>query len=65
MTSAAFQTRTQADVGVNAFPDISLRWLPIWRRNYLVWKRLFVQSATGWSGRSWRCPACSATSPSR
>ena len=47
MTSAAFQTRTQADVGVNAFPDISLRWLPIWRRNYLVWKRLFVQSVFG------------------
>ena len=27
-----------------AFPDISLRWLPIWRRNFLVWKRLFKQS---------------------
>jgi lipooligosaccharide transport system permease protein len=32
---------------VRAFPDISLRWVPIWRRNYLVWKRLFWQSVIG------------------
>ncbi|MGI9024819.1 MAG: ABC transporter permease [Burkholderiaceae bacterium] len=43
MTSAA----SHLPVRVNAFPDISLRWLPIWRRNYLVWKRLFGQSVFG------------------
>jgi len=32
---------------VFAFPDVSLRWVPIWRRNYLVWKRLFGQSVFG------------------
>ena len=31
----------------HALPDVSLRWLPIWRRNYLVWKRLFAQSVFG------------------
>ncbi len=30
-----------------AFPDISLRWVPIWRRNYLVWKRMLAQSVIG------------------
>jgi lipooligosaccharide transport system permease protein len=30
-----------------AFPELSLRWIPIWRRNYLVWKRLFGQSVFG------------------
>jgi lipooligosaccharide transport system permease protein len=30
-----------------AFPDLSLRWWPIWRRNYLVWRRLFAQSVFG------------------
>ena len=30
-----------------ALPEISLRWLPIWRRNYLVWKRLLAQSVIG------------------
>lgn len=32
---------------IRAFPDLSLRWVPIWRRNYLVWKRLFAQSVFG------------------
>ena len=31
----------------NALPELSLRWVPIWRRNYLVWKRLFAQSVFG------------------
>ena len=31
----------------SVFPDLSLRWIPIWRRNYLVWKRLFAQSVIG------------------
>lgn len=30
-----------------AFPDLSLRWVPIWQRNFLVWKRLFGQSVFG------------------
>jgi lipooligosaccharide transport system permease protein len=30
-----------------ARPELSLRWIPIWRRNYLVWKRLFAQSVIG------------------
>ena len=30
-----------------AFPALSLRWLPIWQRNFLVWKRLFGQSVFG------------------
>ncbi len=40
MTAAALSS-------FRAFPDISLRWIPIWRRNYLVWKRLFAQSVFG------------------
>ena len=44
MTAAA---STSASPAFNAFPDFSLRWLPIWRRNYLVWKRLFAQSVFG------------------
>ncbi len=32
---------------LTAFPDLSLRWVPIWRRNWLVWKRLFWQSVIG------------------
>lgn len=32
---------------IRSFPDLSLRWVPIWRRNYLVWKRLFAQSVFG------------------
>ena len=32
---------------LSAFPDVSLRWVPIWRRNYLVWKRLLGQSVFG------------------
>ena len=31
----------------HALPELSLRWVPIWRRNYLVWKRLFWQSVIG------------------
>ncbi|MEO8937373.1 MAG: ABC transporter permease [Burkholderiaceae bacterium] len=32
---------------MRAFPEFSGRWIPIWRRNYLVWKRLFAQSVFG------------------
>jgi len=28
-------------------PDLSLRWLAVWRRNYLVWKRLAIPSILG------------------
>ena len=38
---------TTSAPSLRAFPDLSLRWLPIWRRNYLVWKRLFAQSVFG------------------
>ena len=38
---------SSAVLSVRAFPDLSLRWIPIWRRNYLVWKRLFGQSVFG------------------
>lgn len=34
-------------VRITAFPDLSLRWIPIWQRNFLVWKRLFWQSVIG------------------
>ena len=30
-----------------ALPELSLRWVSIWRRNFLVWKRLFWQSVIG------------------
>ncbi|MES2538171.1 MAG: ABC transporter permease [Pseudomonadota bacterium] len=30
-----------------AFPEFSLRFLPIWRRNFLVWKKLAVASVLG------------------
>ncbi len=30
-----------------SLPQPSLRWVPIWRRNWLVWKRLFWQSVIG------------------
>jgi lipooligosaccharide transport system permease protein len=50
MTTDALTTdalTTAAVTRVHAFPDLSLRWLPIWKRNYLVWKRLFGQSVFG------------------
>lgn len=28
-------------------PALSMRWLPIWRRNFLVWRKLFKQSVIG------------------
>ncbi len=30
-----------------ALPDFSLRFLPIWRRNFLVWKKLAIASVLG------------------
>lgn len=33
--------------GVYAFPDLSLRFLPVWKRNFLVWKKLAVASVLG------------------
>jgi lipooligosaccharide transport system permease protein len=32
---------------LRAFPTLSLRWLPIWRRNFLVWKRHLKESVIG------------------
>jgi lipooligosaccharide transport system permease protein len=32
---------------IYAPPAISLRWLPIWQRNFLVWRRLFGESIVG------------------
>jgi lipooligosaccharide transport system permease protein len=29
------------------FPTISLRWLPVWRRNFLVWRKLFGPAMLG------------------
>jgi lipooligosaccharide transport system permease protein len=28
-------------------PDLSLRWLPVWRRNLLVWRKLAIASVLG------------------
>jgi lipooligosaccharide transport system permease protein len=25
-------------------PELSLRWIPVWRRNLLVWKKLAIAS---------------------
>ena len=36
MTSALFRV-----------PDLSLRWVPIWRRNLLVWRKLAIASVLG------------------
>jgi lipooligosaccharide transport system permease protein len=30
-----------------AFPEFSLRFVPIWRRNFLVWKKLAAASVLG------------------
>ena len=38
---------TSAATSTAALPELSLRWVPIWRRNWLVWKRLFWQSVIG------------------
>ncbi|MFP5344926.1 MAG: nodulation protein NodJ, partial [Gammaproteobacteria bacterium] len=29
------------------FPALSLRWIPVWRRNFLVWRKLFGPSMVG------------------
>jgi lipooligosaccharide transport system permease protein len=29
------------------FPELSLRWLPVWRRNLLVWRKLAIASVLG------------------
>jgi len=28
-------------------PELSLRWLPVWRRNLLVWRKLAIASVLG------------------
>src|ERR1700758_5434514 len=28
-------------------PEISLRWIPVWRRNLLVWRKLAIASVLG------------------
>src|SRR5712692_2805898 len=30
-----------------SFPDVSLRWLPVWSRNLLVWRKLAAASLVG------------------
>lgn len=30
-----------------SLPHISLRWIPVWRRNFLVWRKLLVPSLLG------------------
>ena len=30
-----------------AFPELSLRFVPVWRRNFLVWRKLAVPSILG------------------
>ena len=32
---------------VYRLPEVSLRWIPIWRRNIMVWRRLVTQSIIG------------------
>jgi lipooligosaccharide transport system permease protein len=32
---------------VYALPDLSLRFLPVWRRNFLVWRKLWLPSILG------------------
>jgi lipooligosaccharide transport system permease protein len=34
-------------MSIYAFPQFSLRFVPIWRRNFLVWKKLAVASVLG------------------
>ena len=33
--------------GVFALPSPGLRWLPVWRRNFLVWRKLAIPSILG------------------
>ncbi len=33
--------------GVFALPSPGLRWLPVWRRNFLVWRKLAIPSVLG------------------
>jgi hypothetical protein len=28
-------------------PELSLRWIPVWRRNLLVWRKLAIASVLG------------------
>ena len=30
-------------------PELSLRWIPVWRRNLLVWRKLAIASVLGLS----------------
>ena len=32
---------------IYAFPDLSLRWTPVWQRNLLVWRKLAIASVLG------------------
>src|SRR5438045_9121617 len=29
------------------FPELSLRWMPVWQRNLLVWRKLAIASVLG------------------
>src|SRR6266576_1948185 len=34
-------------VALLRMPELSLRWLPVWRRNLLVWRKLAIASVLG------------------
>jgi lipooligosaccharide transport system permease protein len=36
-----------AQPSIYSFPRPGLRWLPVWRRNFLVWRKLAIPSVLG------------------
>src|ERR1700737_1753811 len=42
-----FAARIMTSVALLRMPALSLRWLPVWRRNLLVWRKLAIASVLG------------------
>jgi lipooligosaccharide transport system permease protein len=44
---SSIAARIMTSVALLRMPELSLRWLPVWRRNLLVWRKLAIASVLG------------------
>src|ERR1700692_3000125 len=44
---SSIAARIMTSAALLRMPELSLRWLPVWRRNLLVWKKLAIASILG------------------
>src|ERR1700682_2594310 len=44
---SSIAARIMTSAALLRMPELSLRWLPVWRRNLLVWRKLAIASVLG------------------